>query len=612
MLYSFLKGVNVRRMSGFRKHYRLKTRLLAVISLLIFGSVVLVSTIGFMRFSDDLLDQTATQTQQLIEQISLNTGNYINDLSRLCMSPYYSERIMRILASQPQNDTERLDRRRTIENYLREVMTIPRKDILRVYILTDEIYYSTRTAHQIDFSVDYQNESWYQSALGTASTLFIPAHVEINSGYTLTVFSMVQRLRSLSDSSKILGVIRVDANYSGIRDVLDDVQLLEKSALFIIDSAKNVVYQRSSLPTNLALEEVFHQSLSGATPLRVNLDGETYIINFQPVNETDWTVIAVNAQSSLMQNVASARQFTVLLAFICALVGLLVTIFFVRSFIKPINQTVAVMRTAQSGELHVRAAEHRAEEIDYLNRSFNELLVRICEMMQRDAQLTKEKYEAEYLQKIAQYDALYNQIHPHFLFNTLSTVSLLVKVGRYPDAISSIDELSILLRGMVNTDRDITLSAELKIAQCYLSLQERRHDHLTYQIELAPALAECRLPALTIQPIVENALIHGCEPRVGSSHISIVAQADGANMVIRVADNGIGMEREQLDALLSAICNPAVQPRHAETRSVGLVNIAQRLKLKYATRASIDIESTRDIGTIVTIHIPREYDDQLI
>ena len=101
-------------MSSSKKRYHLKTRLLLVISLLIFGSVVLVSTVGFVRYSDDLLRQTATQTQQLIEQIALNTGNYINDLSRLCMSPYYSERIMSLLASTPANPTETLDKRRTI------------------------------------------------------------------------------------------------------------------------------------------------------------------------------------------------------------------------------------------------------------------------------------------------------------------------------------------------------------------------------------------------------------------------------------------------------------------------------------------------------------------
>ena len=153
----------------------------------------------------------------------------------------------------------------------------------------------------------------------------------------------------------------------------------------------------------------------------------------------------------------------------------------------------------------------------------------------------------------------------------------------------------------------ITLTAELKIAECYLSLQERRHDDLAYQIKLDPALAECCIPALTIQPIVENALIHGCEPRIGRSEIMISAQAEGTDAVICVTDNGIGMEPAQLEALLCAISDRAQSPLRAETRSVGLVNIAQRLKLKYGAHTAISIASTRDVGTSVTIRIPREY-----
>ncbi len=595
-----------------KRRYQLKARLLAVISLLIFGSVVLVSTLGFMRYSEDLLDQTTTQTQQLIEQIALNTGNYINELSRLCMSPYYNEQIMELLASSPDNSSEQLEKRRTIENYLREVMTIPRKDILRVFIFSDEVYYSTRTSHMMDFTIDYRNLDWYQEALTTAQSVFVPAHVEINGAYSITIFSMAQRLRSLSDSSKTLGVIRVDANYSGIQDVLDDVQLLDKGALFIIDSANSIIYQRSTLPKDVSNTELFLAAKSSDGPARITLTGERYIVNTQPVSDTDWTIIAVNAQSSLMQNISQARTFTILLAVLCAGLGLVVSVLFVRSFLKPIYDTVGVMQTAQSGDLSVRAKDNRAVEIDYVNRSFNELLVRIAEMRERDAQLTREKYEAEYLQKIAQYDALYNQIRPHFLFNTLSTVSLLIKSRRYTDAVRSIEDLSVLLRGMVNTDRDITFSAELKIAECYLSLQERRHDAMSYRIELDPALADCRLPALTIQPIVENAIIHGCEPRVGSSRIEILVRAEDSDAVIVVSDNGIGMDEAQLSALLDAIHASAPHPQQAESRSVGLVNIAQRLKLKYGARAVVSIESERDVGTSVTIRMPAECDDTTV
>ena len=541
-------------MAHQNRRYQLKARLLAVIALLIFGSVVLVSTIGFMRYSEDLLDQTETQTQQLIEQIALNTGNYINELSRLCMSPYYNERIMNLLASSPETSAEQLEKRRTIQNYLREVMTIPRKDILRVYIFSDEVYYSTRTSHALESGEDFETEDWYQDALQTSQTVFIPAHVEENGAYSITIFSMAQRLRGLSDSSRTLGVIRVDANYSGIQDVLDDVQLLEKSALFITDSADSVIYERSGLPDELTNAEVFHAAKAADGPARVLLGKERYIINTQPVKDTDWTIIAVNAQSSLMQNVSQARNFTIVLAFFCAGLGLLVSVLFVRSFLKPIYETVGVMQKAQSGNLSVRARDNRAVEIDYVNRSFNRaaLAYRGDDGAGRHAHERKIRGRVP-AKKSPQYDALYNQIRPHFLFNTLSTVSLLIKSKRYADAVSSIEDLSVLLRGMVNTDRDITFSAELKIAECYLSLQERRHDMLRYEITLDPSLADCRLPALTIQPLVENALIHGCEPRTGPSRINISVRREEEYAVITVADSGIGMDEAQVAALMQAI-----------------------------------------------------------
>ncbi len=350
---------------------------------------------------------------------------------------------------------------------------------------------------------------------------------------------------------------------------------------------------------------MFLKAKNSDGPSRVTLGKERYIVNTQAVSDTDWTIIAVSAQSSLMQNVSQARNFTIVLAFFCAGLGLIVSVLFVRSFLKPIYDTVDVMRVAQGGDLSVRAKDNPAEEIDYVNRSFNELLERIGEMMERDALLTKEKYEAEYLQKTAQYDALYNQIRPHFLFNTLSTVSLLIKSKRYADAVRSIEDLSVLLRGMVNTDRD---SRFRRVENCRMlpepaGAAARRAALPHYARSFAYRVQAARAD---LQPLVENAIIHGCEPRVGQCQIEITVQREGAYAVITVSDNGIGMDSDQLSALMSAIAVNTPSPRQAESRSVGLVNIAQRLKLKYGAHAEINICSERDVGTRVTICIPAE------
>lgn len=585
-------------------HYNLKTRLLAVISFLIFSSVFLVSTISTMRYSNALIEQTTDQVQQLLDQVAINTGNYIDELSRLCMAPYYSSHVMKLLETSPENNADILEKQRTIENYLREVMTIPRKDILRVNILSDRAYSSSRTGHVPSYLNNYREQDWFQNSISEEHAIFIPAYEESFGAYKVTVFSMVLRLQSLSDSRNTLGVIRVDANYSGIKDVLDDVELPDQSALYIFDTNGTLIYERNALHNPIEVETVFLESHQDGAPHSFVIGRERYYLNTAQIKGTDWTVAEVNARSIIMRNVFSVRRFAVISAFLCGMLGMITAVFFSRAFVRPINNTVEVMRAAQLGDFNVRASESRANEINYLNQAFNEMLQKISDTMDRNSQLTREMYEAKYLQKKAQYNALYHQIRPHFLFNTLSTVSILIKSGRDAEAVQSIEELSVLLRGMVNTDKDITLASEIKIAECYLSLQERRHDSLAFSISMDERVSDKLIPALTIQPIVENALIHGCEPRQGDMMISITASLAGNDVLIRVSDNGVGISKQDLILLQNEVDQPDPETLGSENRGVGLQNISQRLRLRFGKQYGLTIESSPDKGTEVIIKIP--------
>ena len=154
------------------KHYNLRTRLFMIISILILLAVLAVSIATGTYYGKQLRRQTVYQTQQLIDQVAINTGNYVSELSRLCMSPYYSERVMKLLESEPVTDAEFLSKQRGIEGFLREMMTIPRKDILSVNIITDHIYSVSRVGHQASYLNNYQESSWYSEAMAQQSPLF--------------------------------------------------------------------------------------------------------------------------------------------------------------------------------------------------------------------------------------------------------------------------------------------------------------------------------------------------------------------------------------------------------------------------------------------------------
>ena len=263
---------------------------------------------------------------------------------------------------------------------------------------------------------------------------------------------------------------------------------------------------------------------------------------------------------TLTASATEARNRALLFAILCALFGVLISIGLVRLFLKPIFQMTRFMKTAQSGDLSVRADATGHDEFSYLASSFNKMLEEIQLQNENNDYLTRQVYEARYLEKEAQYTALSNQIQPHFLFNALNTIQLLIKKDRDEEAIQSISMLASLLRGMVNADRDISIQAEMRIVECYLSLQQKRFRGLSYSLPDVSHLETYLLPALTIQPIVENALVHGCEPKRGDTHIVITLTEKANELLITVQDNGIGMEDEQEEKLQEALKQPSTNP----------------------------------------------------
>ncbi len=585
-----------------------KGKLLVMISALILLSVLAVTVLTYENYSADLVAQSTQNTRQLLTQLGINVDTYLGELFRLCLSPYYNRRVMEQLELAPTTAAEKLYKRRTVEDYLSEVMTLPRSDILRAHIVSDEVYSSSKTRYGADIPADFASESWYVQALASADVVFVPAHTEAQGKAVLSVFSIAQRINSTRNSGKVLGVIRVDANYNGIKAVCDRAGTGAGSALYIVDSAGSEIYvndhtgQAGAL--NAAMAALAARADGEAFTMR--LSGMDYLVSTQALSVTDWRIIDVRAMQTLTFAATQARNKAYLLAILCAALGVLVTVPLVRQFLKPIFRITGLMQAAQAGDLSVRATVEGRDELAYLARSFNEMLMQIKAEAERNNLLTRQVYEARYLEKEAQYAALCNQIRPHFLFNALNTIHLLIKTGRGDEAVQCIDMLATLLRGMVNAGREITLRAEMKIVESYLTLQQKRYQSLTYTLPDASAWEAYRLPALTVQPLVENALVHGCEPKRGQTRIDVsIAETEG-ELLLTVKDNGVGMDDTTLSCIREALAAPTVEPEGVETGGVGLTNIARRVRLKYGDAYGLTIDSQAGEGTTVTLHLPRE------
>jgi two-component system sensor histidine kinase YesM len=581
-----------------------KHKLLLMISVLILVSVSTATILTDQSYRKNLLFQSTKSTRQLLEQLSINLDTYLDELFRLCLSPYYNRRVMEQLEIIPANAAGKLNKQRIIEDYLAEMMTLPRSDILRAYIFSDGVYSSskTRISSAID---DYLHESWYQQALESNEAVFIPAHTEGTGRGTLEVFSVVQRINSISNSSKLLGVIRVDANYQGIKAVCDRAGIQTGGALFIWDDAGNQMYGNNltgHINLTVALKASHHFEVD-TEYFSFSLGGNEYLVHSRRLRTTDWHIVDVHSLHVLMKDAENARNKALVFALLCAILGVVVSIPLIRVFLRPMLHVTELMHTAQSGDLTVRAIPSGHDEFSYLAVSFNDMLAQIQEQTAQNDLLTRQIYEARYLEKEAQYTVLCNQIQPHFLFNALNTIHLLIKTDQGEQAVQSIAMLATLLRGMVNAGREISLCAEMKLVESYLSLQQKRYRGLQYTLPDVTGWDTYFLPTLTIQPIVENALVHGCEPKRGDAQIIITLQETTDAILLRVQDNGLGIDEKKECYLQKALAQSTTDPEKQEG-GVGLVNIARRVKLRFGPEYGLSFETYKGQGTCVTLRLP--------
>ncbi|MFD1776145.1 cache domain-containing sensor histidine kinase [Paenibacillus rhizophilus] len=597
------------------RYWSIKKKLLFFSVLFILGSVFLNSILSYSKYTMDFEQQSSDQVQQIIAQVSYNVDTYLDDLFRLTLSPYMNDGVMQTLEEDVHaSELAQLKKRRFIDNYLEEMMIYPRKDINRVFILTDEIYTVGRMPISVDYASRFQEFDWYKQAMNTQDSIFVPTHTQqmVKNGGP-KVFSIVKQLRSTRDTEKILGAIKVDANYNGIAVICSKVDMGSGGGLFILDNNRNLIYRSTD---RLNAEFLFNQVKAGGKPtMTIKQNGTSYLLNSTLLPRSNWTIVAVSSIKELNQKATETRNFGFFIALACSLLAFILMYFFVRRFLAPLLNIVKLMREVEQGNLQVSFPAHRNDEMGYLGTSFNGLVTRVNEMLEENTQLVKQVYETELLQKEAQVQALHNQIRPHFLFNTLNMISMQMQTGKQDKAIDHLHKLSSMLRSMTRMDKDIPLEKELDLLKAYLSIQSSRYEgRLEFGLKVDPDLYGMPIPALLFQPIVENAVIHGCEAKREKTSILISGEKTTRGEVLfTIRDSGQGMSPETLQKLRGKL-----EQAHSEHPSagdpdadgiragtgIGLLNVNKRIKLKYGSGYGIKVDSMQGQGTAVYVLLP--------
>ena len=271
-----------------------------------------------------------------------------------------------------------------------------------------------------------------------------------------------------------------------------------------------------------------------------------------------------------------------------------------RSITRPIDELYGRVLEIGSGDLSPKPpVEAEDDKLRALGEGLEETVTRLNEQMElnRQEQIRLRSMELRLIQA---------QINPHFLYNTLDAITWLVETGKNDQAVQMVSSLSTYFRSFLSNGKDIiTLREEALHVRSYLEIQQVRYkDILRFELSMDPALDDCRIPKMTLQPLVENAIYHGIKPRRGVSLLRISSVCRGGLAELEVRDTGVGMDETALAALRRSL-------EEDEGTGFGLLASYKRLRLMYGKELEFQIDSAENRGTVITIRFPRCTEEKL-
>ncbi|GIP58433.1 histidine kinase [Paenibacillus sp. FSL W8-0186] len=323
--------------------------------------------------------------------------------------------------------------------------------------------------------------------------------------------------------------------------------------------------------------------------------GEDMTITKLTQSQGGYTVLSAVPKEELAATYRGVRNSIITIALICILVAIIVPSLFIGNFARRIYNIIRLMRKVKKGDLKARIDDPREDELGQISKSFNDMLDELNLYIDRGL-------KAEIKQKHAELAALEARVNPHFLYNTLEVIRMRSISHGAHDVAEMIYSLSVLFKSFVQQKSNYTLKDELEACRLYLELFRIRYkDKFSYSIRCDRPFESIPIFKMSLQPIIENYILHGMRADRNDNHIEISVQPSGEDCIVQVRDNGKGIARERLEQIMTGLYHP---DKNAE--SFGLRSIHERLGLLFGDRYGLEIESEEGQGTTLTIRFPRK------
>ncbi|NHN32373.1 sensor histidine kinase [Paenibacillus agricola] len=474
-------------------------------------------------------------------------------------------------------------------------------------ILPDGTYYANYSLHDYN-PIHMLKEPWfgqlnnlygYQSYwIGTTPTMFY--NEQNRNPYQISV---ARTLRG--EGLKIYGYVIVTIMENQVNQSFESLALGQE--MMLLDTSNTILSHKDSarigqpFPVTASAQE--QQKSSDI----VKVDNVDYLISQHPLSLTGWKLVTLIPYEQAIFKISSIFNRVLFFQLIAFILFMFILLYVLRAFTKPIMKLRKVVETVERGNLEVRSHIRRGDEIGYLGEAFDHMLERVKGMIAEVNQTQTRKRNAE----LAMLQA---QINPHFLFNVLNSIRMKVMGKGDKESAEMISSLSKLLRLTISQDKGmIHFHEEMEIVMDYVKLMNmRQKEKVQLEVDVPKDAFMIQVPRFFLQPVIENALLHGLHQSAGS--IRIQAQVLEERFVITIEDSGQGMDADTLQALRHNMtagetkdeAETAEAGRKQGFSGIGLPNVYERMRMTFGDTFEMAVDSKPGACTRVTMDIPRE------
>lgn len=573
---------------------------ITIIPLLILG------TVSYSITKDAIDKKVADASKQLISQtvdnIDISFSGYKDMVMQLITSPEIMPLLQKIKA-RDESVVENLSLTSKLAYY-----TAVSPEFKSVSFMTETMY--IKGIFRWDDQADYKNDFYNQTMAAGNDFVWFPTRLGLYSdtadSHKEMVFSVSKQVFNIHDGRQLHMAVVLDIREEMLSDILKKNTRSELGTeSFLIDSNGNIIAHADKSMLLTSVDEWFAGNgsaslTSGETEASfvAHYKGKEVMVNYLKLQTNDWKVVHVVERSSLYKDSDRVIQVIVIIMLAGIIFSVVTAYAMASSVSSPLKKMVRAMNQVHIGNLAARIEQdhNRIDEIGSLQHHFNDMVAKIEELLEV-------VYQEQNNKRIAEVKALEAQINPHFLYNTLDAIKWTALFQKANNAAEMARLLSRLLHISLGKGSDTVLvQEEIEHVECYLGIQSlRAAGKIDVHYDIADEVKLYRTPKVILQPIVENAILHGFADQTEGGVISIRCYEEGNRLLFEITDNGHGFEQAVHSSEESSSDEV---PRGASFLGVGLSNVSERIKLICGQEYGLRITSRPGEGTAVVITLP--------